>query len=622
MRISQIQTIDPIFRQVLPVVPTDILNMLQWFVHFTWMPLASNVPALTAAWKEGKSSAAVPQTPTWSGSNAWALGPQKTSNGQSILMSNPHVPWGVSQPVVPGENFQFFEAQLVIGQPNRPTLNASGITIVGIPAILIGFTDDIGWSHTNNTIKNVDLYDIALNGPTKYLFDGRTLRLDQRNDQILVRQADGSFAPMKITIKSSVQGPIVAERNDGHVLAMRVAGLNGASVISEYWARIRARDLDQFKDAIKTLQMPFFNTIFADRKGEIMYLFGGKQPVRKGGDFADYSGVLNGNTSKTFWTRTLPWDSLPKTINPRGGFVQNSNDPPWTSTFPQTIFPSKFPAWISPVLMKFRPQEGALFLLSKKHFTADDVLTGKNNTTMLLAGRVLPDLIAAAKANGNPLAAQAASVLEEWDQTTDANSKGGALFERWYEYYLADPETGRSPIFGHDYPAFDTEWSPGNPLTTPVGLPDPPAAVPALILAATELLQLNFPLDVDWGTFHRVVLVTYDTTFTTPTPVTNEPVSGGPDIFGSLREIESASAPAPYTPESRVAYNGETYVNVVEFSPDGPVKARGLLTYGNASRPGSPHITDQLSVFEDKSLRPILRERADVLGNAVSTEKY
>ncbi len=626
-------SIDAKFRQVLPVVPSDTLAMIQNFMHFSWMAHHNHVDTLEGAWK------GAPTTPqnTGDGSNAWALAPAKTRDGHTILMANPHLGYpstGTGSLVTVDQ--QAMEAHLVTGDPNRPNLNSYGLALVGWPFFVIGFTDDIAWTHTDNTLKNIDLYDVALQGPNDYLFDGKKLKLKQRQVKIRVRQSDGALLTKQFTVKSSIHGPIVAERNDGHVLALRVAGLDGASVVSEFWTKTRAHNLAEFNAAIKGLQFPFTHNIFADRKGEIEYVFTGKVPVRKGGAFADYIGILDGNTSKTFWTETLRFDSLPRTANPPGGFVQNSNDPPWVSTFPQTLFPSDFPAWLSPESMYARGQEGAVFLLSKKKFTLDEVINGKNDTKMFIAGRLLPDLIAAAKASGDPVAAQAAGVLEKWDQTSNADSRGAALFERWAELYSPDaaPANADLTLAPDDVlcapsceKVFKTKWSPDKPLTTPIGLANASAAVPALIAAAKEFQQKGFRIDVEWGAFHRIQLGTWDPKFAKFTVLKDDPVSGARDWFGALRVANnwtsSVGAIVGNTPENRhVTFQGDTYVHVVDFDPHGPVKAKALLVYGNASRPNSPHIIDQLPIFSAKELRPVLRERAEVVKNAVSTEEY
>jgi acyl-homoserine-lactone acylase len=107
---------------------------------------------------------------------------------------------------------------------------------------------------------------------------------------------------------------------------------------------------------------------------------------------------------------------------------------------------------------------------------------------------------------------------------------------------------------------------------------------------------------------HNIVLATHDPTFQTVIPLTDAPQSGADDPFGPLRVLFRfpESYAIHYFPVS-----GDGYVQIVEFAEDG-AKAQALLGYGNASRPGSTHITDQLSFFEDKKLRPVYRTPDDV----------
>lgn len=124
-----------------------------------------------------------------------------------------------------------------------------------------------------------------------------------------------------------------------------------------------------------------------------MYLFGGRQPRRSGGTYLRWSGIIPGDISATLWTDTLKWRELPHTINPPGGFVQNSNDAPWFSSFPETIKQSNYPSYLASNEMEFRPQHGAIFLRSKGKFSMEEVTTGKMSTRMIMADRILPDLL-------------------------------------------------------------------------------------------------------------------------------------------------------------------------------------------------------------------------------------
>jgi acyl-homoserine-lactone acylase len=612
-------TIAPRLKKLLPVGPEDVLAVTQYSIHFNMMLEQWNVWNLIRAWRRGKSlsSIEVSRRSMRGGSNGWALAPARTVNGRTILMGNPHLPWGVSQPLPDLDIYHWTEAHLVVGDPLRPTLNAYGASFTGAPYIGVGFTDDIGWTHTNNTIKNIDLYELKVTADGEYLFDGQRRKLDRRKEEIKVLQPDGGSVSRTATVEASIHGPIVARRNDGRALALKVAGLDGASIVSQYWRMIRARNINDFNRASAMLQMPFFNVIYADRSGNIMYLFGGKQPARAGGDFEDYLRIQDGSTSKTLWTETLPWEALPKSINPPGGFVQNSNDPPWHSTFPQTIDPAAYPAWISPRRMEFRAQHGAAFLMSKDKFTFDEIAAGRDSVRLTLAERILPDLIDAARASGDPELKEAARVLAAWDMTAEPNSKGGALFSRWRERYVSTPRSPRSKVFGYDFPAFRKEWSPSRPLTTPVGLADPQAALAALARAVRDIKKRRRTLDVTWGETHRMILVSHNRSFTQAEVVANEPQRGANDVYGPLRVIDSFPNSA-----YNIAYGGDSYIQLVEFDKKRGAQARALLVYGNSSRPGSKHIADQLPLFKTGTLRKVLRTRAEVLENAVETDRY
>lgn len=452
-----------------------------------------------------------------------------------------------------------------------------------------------------------------------YNFGGTPLPLEHRSDIIKIRQANGSLASQSIDIFTSVQGPVIAQ-NGNKALALRVAGLQQPSLVTQYWRMIQAHNVDEFIDANSALQMPFFNVVYADRDGHILYLFGGQQPVRQGGGWGKYSGVLDGSDPSLLWTSTFTWSELPRAIDPPGGFVANGNNPPWTSTFPitSTNDPAQFPAYVSPQFMELRPQNGTDFLLSGKSLTRAQILAGKEFTHMLLADRVLPDLINAANLSGNAIAQQAAATLAAWDRSADAQSKGAVLFEAWWAAASTDPNVAKDNTinFYSPHPAFRVGWSASDPLNTPTGLANPAALVPDLISAASFVVSTYGSIDVAWGDVHRIVLATHDPTFQQTIPISNDPQSGADDPFGTVRVIFRFPAPDG---KHFWAYSGDGYVQLVEFAKEG-AKAHALLGYGNASRPGSPHVTDQLPFFETKTLRPTYRTIDEVDKHTVSRE--
>lgn len=463
-----------------------------------------------------------------------------------------------------------------------------------------------------------NLYELTLNPNGTYNFGSDVLPLQHRTDTIKIRQPDGSLVSQSTDIFTSIHGPLVTQ-NDNKALALRVAGLDQPSTVAQYWRMIRAQNLNDFIAANSALKTPFFNVIYADRDGHILYSFGGRQLIRQGGDWGTYAGILDGSAPSLLWTKTFAWSELPHAIDPVGGFVANSNNPPWNSTFPVTPSndPANFPAYVAPQFMDIRAQSGARFLVPGHSLTAAQVLNGKESTHMLLADRVPPDPIAAANSSGYAIAKQAAAVLAAWDRISDAQSKGSVLFEAWWTIVMNDPNLMKDNTinFYSAHPQFRIGWSPSDPLNTPVGLANPAAMAPDLISAALLVKTLYGALDVAWGDVHNILLVTHEPAFQKTIPLSDDPQSGADDPFGGLRVVSRFTFDGIHF----FAYGGDSYVQVVEFAKDG-AKAGALLGYGNASRPGSTHVTDQLPLFDAKTLRSVYRTRAEVEKHTVSRE--
>jgi len=253
-----LNSISPEFQRVLPIKPADTLALFQYTVHFNFMTYQSKVAKLMSNWSAEKpvTQGEDVRDKVQKASNGWALAPAKSSDGNAILIGNPQLGWGNTS--LPGLGiYQWMEANLVVGNPSHPRINASGVTFIGAPFMAIGFNDYLGWTHTNNVIKNADLYELKL-ASGGYEFDGGVHPFDVHEFEIKIRQADGSFSTQTVTVRASVHGPVVAQRAD-RALALRVAGLNSPNVVSEYWNMMLARHLSEFIRANSRLQMPFFN---------------------------------------------------------------------------------------------------------------------------------------------------------------------------------------------------------------------------------------------------------------------------------------------------------------------------------------------------------------------------
>jgi acyl-homoserine-lactone acylase len=344
---------------------------------------------------------------------------------------------------------------------------------------------------------------------------------------------------------------------------------------------IKARNLEEFEAAERRLQMPCFNTLYADREGHIMYLFGGRIPRRPGKNWDFWRGVIPGNSARTLWTETLDYWELPKLIDPETGWLHNSNDPPWTSTIPQILDPLDFPAYIAPNFMPFRPQRSAHMLVGKEKLCFEDLVRLKHSTRAEAADRLLDDLLKAVEESGRDRALRAAEVLASWDRRTDAASRGAVLFLFWARKL--------------DWGDLSVPWNPDCPLATPDGLQNPIEAVSKLEEAALEVEETYGNLDVPWGDVFRIRYGNQDL-----------PANGGPDFIGIFRQLEfDADKDGKY----RVS-GGESYYAVIEFGTE--LRAEALLSYGNSTQPGSPHRGDQLALFAEKKLRKTWRTRSSI----------
>ncbi len=508
------------------------------------------------------------------GSNAWAIAPARSADGHAILLANPHLPWGGA--------LTWMEAQL-----ESPSVRAYGAALVGMPVLGIAFNDDLGWTHTASPVLNETLFVLKLAGDG-YRWEGGT-RAFAVDTQRLRIKAGGSVRDTLIVRRQSVHGPVLALRGD-RALAVRSA-TDSRDALVEYWEMARAHDLRAFERALARNQIVHQSVMYADAAGNILYVYGQAIPRRPRGDYAFWLRSQPGDSAALLWQDVHPAADAPRALNPPTGWLQNANDPPWWCTYPPVLRPDDFPAYVAPVGLglNLRAQRSIRLLRDGGKLSFEDVLRLKDDSHSELADRVLPDLVAAARASSSPAARAAADVLERWDRTADADSRGGTLFEAWVRE-LARRQTGGP---GSNYAR---RWSPQDPLGTPSGLADPAAGVSALEAAAASVTARFGALDVRWGQAHRFRRDSVDL-----------PAVGGPNQLGVFHAINFATPPGG-GPDS--AHTGRTYVAVVEFSR--PVRAQALLVYGNASQPGSPHRTDQLRLAAAGQLRPVWRTRQEI----------
>jgi acyl-homoserine-lactone acylase len=547
----------PRLRALLPVTPSDPLAVAAWDL----------ADFLLVEWAR-PSRAPVASAP---GSNAWALAASRTESGHALLLSNPHLEWSAP--------FYFFEAHLVTEQGW-----VYGAVPLGLPTICMGFNDRVAWTHTRNTIDGCDVFAVE---PTTggYRFDGRSVPFDERTIEIDVAGARRSHA---VRTRSTVHGPVLGEDSEGRPLAIRLAGSECAGVLEQWLDMGAAGSVQEIEEVCKRLQFPMFTLMAADSDGHIVHVFNGLVRRRPELEGVEWGSTLPGDRSDVVVDQYLTYDELPRVADPASGWLQNANDPPWTTTFPPAIDHDAFPEWVAPrPHMLPRALASARLLLENDCVSLDRLIELKYSTRSEAAERIAEDLVAAARESGSESCRDAADALAGWDHHMEPEARGAVLFAAWWEAYTAE--------LGQDARWAATFDIAAGPLSTPSGIGDPAAALRILEAVARDVRERYGALDVEWGSVFRVR-------------------RGAQDLpaFGAANELGTFLLSHPFTAgaDGTRATEGETWICAVEVAT--PVQARVLMTYGNSSEEDSGHVDDQLPLFGARRLREARLQREEV----------
>ena len=465
-----------------------------------------------------------------------------------------------------------------------------GANLVGMPGIAIGFNESLGWSHTDNTIDNSDTYELNLKG-NGYELDGEETKFDSTKKTILIKKDDGSLQENELTILKTLHGPVIKKTKD-KVIAIRLVGLDRANMFLQWWRMLNSTNFDEFESALKMAQIPFWNVMYADKFGEIFYLFNGLVPKRQQDSWEYWNRIIPGGKSEDIWTDVHSYEDLPKLRNPESNWLQNANDPPWTSTIPMVLDPNDYPGYMAPKVMHFRPQRSAKMLIDDPSITFDELVSYKLSTKVEFADRILDDLFLAIDDFGSANSKKAKKLLQKWDRKADVNSIGMLLFYHWSKKFSVD-----------DNSTYTKPWNINDPVNTPDGLSDPQKAVKLLDESVIEIEEKFGKLDVKWGDYYRIKYNGIDL-----------PANGIDGRLGVFR----VAWPGRSTDKNMYVGGGDSWVSVIEFGQK--IRAKALLSYGNSTQKDSPNNGDQLALFSKKELRNVWFYESDLIPNIVKIE--
>lgn len=512
------------------------------------------------------------------GSNAWAFAPSRTKSGRAILLRNPHLAW----------NAGYYEAHLTV----PGVVDFYGDFRIGGPFLVIGgFNRHLGFATTNNGQDLDQLYvlDADPNQPAHYLFDGASVPLRRELATVTYRDG-GTMATETREYWVTPLGPVV-NRANGKIHVVKTAGEGDFRAGEQFLRMMRATSLAEWQDAMRMRARMTSNFTYADRAGNIYYIWNAALPLLPHPPAVDTMAVPARETRQV-WTRYVPFDSLPQVLNPKGGYVHNENSSPhWTNLRAALDTNNAYPNLEAPSL-SLRSQHGLELVGGTKKLTLEDVIRMKHSYRMLLADRVKPDLMAAVKATqptGDVAAALA--LLEKWKNTSEPESRGGALFEVWWQRY------------GQGFPdslRYARRWQKSDPTRTPVGLSDRTKAAEAFSWAVTETARRYGRWDVTWGEVHRVRRGPVDV-----------PVGGCGGALGCFRVLNFTR-----DPDGKLSANGgDGWVLAVEFT-DVP-KAYSVLAYGQSPDTTSRWHADQAELFARGELKRVVFTEKDIDSQAV-----
>ena len=293
------------------IIPADIKKVTKGVTKFA--QINSNFIETDKAFRKF-----IGMTGTHLGSNNWVVNSQMSASGKPIIANDPHLAYRA-----PG----IWYAAVI----KSPTWNAAGVTLPGVPGIVIGKNDNISWTLTNIMTDETDFYYETLDSSrTKYLLDGSWKDLEVIEDTIYTR--DGIKEPVEI--KYTHRGPIISnihpynfifnkDESTFPTISMRWLGNEFSDEMDAFLKINKAKNWGEFKSAVEKFNIPGQNFVFADKDGNIGYAFGGALPIRSNNTTTF---VFDGTSTKNDWKGFVPRNELPYLFNPSQNFIATANN--------------------------------------------------------------------------------------------------------------------------------------------------------------------------------------------------------------------------------------------------------------------------------------------------------
>jgi acyl-homoserine-lactone acylase len=506
------------------------------------------------------------------GSNAYALSASRTADGKTYLAINPHQP--MEGP------FSFYECHV----NSEEGWNFHGGMYHN--GLLPGFgnNDHLGWAMTYNALDLVDTYRLEMHPERRnhYRYDEEWRALDRKRIWLSIKWGPFVLKVPKWVYWSSY-GPTF--RNGDAYYGVRFGNTFNIQAADQLYRMNKAGDLEEWLDAMRMLGIPRFHFVYADREDNIFFVDNGQIPDRRG-DF-DWTGAVPGLGSENCWQDFLPFDSLPQVLNPRSGYVFNTNNSSFHCTdladAPDSTDRVRYPDHAGYKRdNNNRAWRFAELISARDRFDFDQFKAIKFDNQFPACSPFLNscEMLFALDSLQYPHLAEPIGLLSNWDRQADPQSSAATLFALTIDKVFQKHDLG--------YDNFSTGF-----------LVSPQALIQGLEEAQQHLLQYFKKLQVPLSEFQRIIRGDM-----------NLPLPGYFDVL-------AANYSRPADNGRYKVFVGDAYTQFVVFGPQGVERLESLQPFGASANPESPHYTDQMELFARKETKVMHMDPQTILERAV-----
>ncbi|MGB2622036.1 MAG: acylase [Candidatus Acidiferrum sp.] len=509
------------------------------------------------------------------GSNGMAIAPSNTADHHALLLINPHTSF-------------FFRSELQMASDEG--LDAYGAVTWGQFFVYQGFNDRAGWMHTSSGANAITWYlETVEKKDGKYFYKyGKEERPLVVKKITVPYKTAGGMAEKTFTVYRTHHGPIIGEM-DGKWLSIRLMEEH-IKALTQSYTRTKAKDYKSFRQTMELHTNSSNNTIFADADGDIAYFHANFIP-RRATQF-DWNKPVDGSKPATEWHGLLSIDETPHLLNPKSGWLYNSNNWPWSAAGASSPKKEDFPVYVETGGETARGLHAIRVLQNKKDFTVDSLIAAAYDSYLTWFEKPIPCLLKAwddAPANDSLKAKldEPIGVLRGWDLRWGVASVPTSLAVFWGEDIRkrVGSEARKEGVYLSDY------------VCTKI----PPQELLQLLSDASDRLTSDFGTwKTPWGDINRFQRLTGDIVQPFSDAGPSIPVGFTSSMWGSLASF--GARPYPGT-KKWYGTSGNSFVAVVEFGEK--VRARAVTAGGESGHPSSPHFNDEAERYATGNLREV-----------------